>query len=1442
MKVDTTTRAYTVKLSGTENWRASIWMTHLTANKGVRAWGEWLLTLRGGLPAALADNQPGRRVILALSWLSVESPVGLITPQEIVVGKAGGNVPREEREEQLKTAFRRILKQKGVKNQVDWINDCEPALLARIRDDAVWVDRSAAFTRFASKWKSSPTPEWAADTLLDLLGGIDGYFAIPEVDAPPATEGKDFVIKAGNWLSRNWGAGEKSDSGTIGRTLAKLAQVENQKIVGAKGMTAISVLLESVGVDADSVSDPEKQLKRLKQAVGWKGRPSKGAMALEKLLNAPKVTSEIWESVQIKLREESDEQKNKSQNAAEIPGWMPAFRADIEKRIGMPFRIEKDNIWEFAVMLDHALRRVSAGHTWIKRAEASRRQFKEAASKIENLPATARKWLDTFCEDRSDSSGSTDGYTIRRGAIDGWDEVVKIWSTLPKPSRQARIQVVRDLQSNWPDDKKFGDVQLFAGFGDEDEEIPHRCLADDAAKCVWTDDKGKFTTTYLKDYVAARTAENDQSRFKVPAYRHPDPLRHPVFVDFGNSRWSITYSALKAAHDRDKLQEKLGSAKSDAARQAIQKELAEKPDLNGVTLSLWTGEVVEPLPLRWHGKRLRKDLDFEHFDGGGESVSRADRLGRAVVGQPRGGVEIAQVFGQSDWSGRLQAPRRELDRLADRVYGRKGEPDERLLDQLTGKALDQRNRLNWFLSFSAKLQPSGPWLEYAASKLPEGWEYKKGRTGYYLNIKANQDRKGRARLQLSRLHGLRLLSVDLGHRYAAACAVWETISAAEMEQACKLADKVIDDKQDDLFRHLKRKSDKRDKSGKPIVTTTIYRRIGPDVLPDGKRHPAPWARLDRQFLIKLQGEEYCVRQAYAEEYQAVNALYDWLGKKMEMLSREVLELNGGKTIYPQINEFLLSALRHARHGLRRYGDYARIAFSLTARVKLLSGGRSKEMTDAERVASLEDALVLWQGLANSSEHQDQFALQLWQKWIEQKLGGPTPVPIPEDASRAERKKKLDESRTALSSVASRLANRDNSDLHGIWSDEWKEQTSQWQQHLRSLRRIILPRVGQRPPSDSPKLPAWKERVKALRDVGGLSLDRLSTIQGLYKAMRAFHSRPEPHDPRAGVKRIEEESGKGYQFGERILQTLDRLRENRIKQLASRIVEAALGVGSENREHWERGRKRPRQRIEDARFAPCHAVVIENLENYRPEETRMRRENRQLMTWAARNVRKYIMDGCQLNGLYLDEVSAAYTSRQDSRTGRAGIRCVDVPADKLLETSGIWQKQIERSRKRQKDGKADERDTFLLSLVENFRGSSNTKAVLRIPNRGGDIFVSSLSADSRIGGLQADLNAAANIGLKALLDPDWSGAWWYVPCSSKGIPLPEKTKGSAVAEIDEPLLIPTQKWDAKSVLNLWRDLSEDFTKSAWMSYQDYWNVHVPKRVINALSKHNGIPEK
>jgi IS605 OrfB family transposase len=338
--------------------------------------------------------------------------------------------------------------------------------------------------------------------------------------------------------------------------------------------------------------------------------------------------------------------------------------------------------------------------------------------------------------------------------------------------------------------------------------------------------------------------------------------------------------------------------------------------------------------------------------------------------------------------------------------------------------------------------------------------------------------------------------------------------------------------------------------------------------------------------------------------------------------------------------------------------------------------------------------------------------------------------------------------------------------------------------------------------------------------------------------------------------------------------MEKMRENRVKQLASRIAEAALGIGDETSVNGKDGRrKRPTEISNDPRFAPCHAVVIEDLTHYRPDETQTRRENRQLMSWSSSKVKKYLGEACQLNGLYLREVPPAYTSRQDSRTGAPGLRCNDVTVAEF-NTSRFWRKQVEAAEKKQKEGKGDARERYLLSIDEESRSAANDIDVFRIPVKGGEIFVSACRPDGgsnakrkALSGLQADLNAAANIGLRAIFDPDWEGRWWYIPCDATTFyPVAKKFIGCKAVDSSKPLRIVAEKvavsssgidekrsgrkgivpTDGSRIVNLWRDPSgapirwDVPSNSEWQDYAEYWNK-VQSRVIANLRKSCGLRE-
>ncbi len=1403
----TTTRAYTMRLKGMDpedsSWRDMLWESHVAINRGARAFGDWLLTFRGGICHTLADTpvpvkgkpdrEPTReekkdkRILLALSWLSVESEAG--APQKYLVSHEGKG---KRRRWQTVEALEDILHTRGLPPEAirSWLADCAPAVSSAIRDDAVWVNRSKAFDDAVKMIGDSLTRDEIWD-LLDRFFNSKTQYITPieklsdkDDDAPTEKiESKDLVQKALGWISNRFGKAKGADFESMAYAfdvIADWAKSENAGIDTKEGLSNLIAKLKDKGLVV-SQDNPAG----IMNLVSRPGPPNKMLLTIKSI---SKKTCIDDETLNILKGASTDAEECRKKIGRKGPKpWSDGILADIESQCGFTYRKPGGTAAnaEFSVMLDHAARRVSGNQSWIRLAEANRRSFDNEADKISLVLDDAKTWLDAYCERRAGTSGAIDAYVINKRAIEGWGHVVQAWSQPDCKTVEDRIKAARNLQSD-QDIEKFGDIQLF------------EALADDDAVCVWLKD-GKPSPDNLKNYVAAAIAVRNKLRFKVPAYRHPDPLLHPVFIDYGNSRLFIKF----AAHKPKKGQ-----------------------DIRSLVMTIIRNGAPETVSLLWQSKKLMADFDLRNklLESKNESsepanVSRADRLGLAAsAADPDGEIHIMNVFDEKHWNGRLQAPRAQLEALDRALRKNGGQWDER--------TLRMKNSIQWFVTFSPKLQPAGPWIDFAKHNGLNP------NSKYYPPATLNKGRKGMARILLSRLPGLRILSVDLGHRIAASCAVWETLSSEQMQAACSAAGHDAPGS-DDIFIHLS------SQNPEGQTRNVIYRRIGADLLPDGSPHPAPWARLDRQFPVKLQGEAEKPRKPGPLEYEAVAALEQKIG----LVETEPIEKR-----FHHVDKLMSHAVRIGRLGLRRHTTAARIAFNLTTDKKALPGGSAEKLSDDDRVKLLTDSLFEWHLSASSTRWKSPVASALWKEHIQPLTSGielPDPDSQDTEMSAPARKKKNDTLKATLKPAAEKLAG-DRAlciKLHKLWADLWAREDSDWKVSLRTLRDWLLP-SGKSTASG------------AIRCVGGLSVERITTLKSLYQLQKAFFTRLTPEG-----RQVDESSGQpltaGEHFGKRTLDAIEKLRENRVKQTASRITEAALGIGIESKRPIEKDSKRFKGKM-PARpsrqvFKPCHAVIVENLRHYRPEEVRTRRENRQLMSWASSKIFDHLANACELNGLLLREVSAAYTSRQDSRTGAPGSRCKDVPVKDFIGGKSFWKNEIARSDKKFKKGTADSRDDLLLDL-RNFWEDKPPEVIekarpIRIIYRGGELFVSADALSPLSNGIQADINAAANIGLKALLDPDWAGAWWYVPCNTKTHkPLARRAGGSTAIDTSQSLKEDdtseksgkkknTKK--TRDVVNLWRDPSGGpVHDSQWSPTTEYWQ-DVQKRVVSVLRKYNKL---
>ena len=285
-----------------------------------------------------------------------------------------------------------------------------------------------------------------------------------------------------------------------------------------------------------------------------------------------------------------------------------------------------------------------------------------------------------------------------------------------------------------------------------------------------------------------------------------------------------------------------------------------------------------------------------------------------------------------------------------------------------------------------------------------------------------------------------------------------------------------------------------------------------------------------------------------------------------------------------------------------------------------------------------------------------------------------------------------------------------------------------------------------------------EKAPCIRGQRGLSMERLEQLEGLRKLFLRYN--------RSLDKKPGQPSNVGFGFqhdsGEpclQLLEKIDRMKEQRINLTAHLILAQALGVRL--REHQLAAAERESRDIHGEYEVipdrkPVDFIVMENLDRYLTSQGRAPSDNRRLRKWAHRAVRdKLKMLAEEPFGIPLVEAAAAYSSRFCAKAGHPGMRCEERPAlDAYLR---------EQLKKRAKTppakGRVDHREIYR-RLLEQFAALEKSNAVrkaassklprtLLLPKAGGPLFLPVVGS----GIVQADANAAINIGLRAVAAPE-----------------------------------------------------------------------------------------
>lgn len=458
---------------------------------------------------------------------------------------------------------------------------------------------------------------------------------------------------------------------------------------------------------------------------------------------------------------------------------------------------------------------------------------------------------------------------------------------------------------------------------------------------------------------------------------------------------------------------------------------------------------------------------------------------------------------------------------------------------------------------------------------------------------------------------------------------------------------------------------------------------------------------DGEWQVELYGERG--RGATREEWDEANVISADLGVDAEM----VLGTDPARYSFPQMNDRLLFALRRAQTRLARLQSWSAVAEDESRRSRV-----------HREIEALDDDTLMLKPAVEAAN------------W-----NAVTSILLPE----------IERLRGVIKSQLERIANRVQPLRGRRW--EWAERSDGSGCHV--LRQTAH---------------GTDRKDKMLGGQRGLSMERLEQLDELRRRClslnRALQQTP-------GRKPVMGSRTKGAEVPDpcpELLEKTEALREQRVNQTAHLILAQAFGLRL--RAPQKDKALRARQDIHgEYEHIPGRAlvdfIVMEDLARYLASQGRARSENTRLMKWCHRQILGKLKQLCEAYGISVLETPAAYSSRFCSRTGIAGFRAVDLTPEACEDFR--WKKHLVRLQAEaagEKRLKPDERveSVHVKALLDQLAAINKDEAdggnkrpkwrTLLAPVAGGPIFVPAKGSAT-----QADMNAAINLGFRAIAAPD-----------------------------------------------------------------------------------------
>ncbi|MEI6818448.1 MAG: type V CRISPR-associated protein Cas12b [Verrucomicrobiota bacterium] len=279
----------------------------------------------------------------------------------------------------------------------------------------------------------------------------------------------------------------------------------------------------------------------------------------------------------------------------------------------------------------------------------------------------------------------------------------------------------------------------------------------------------------------------------------------------------------------------------------------------------------------------------------------------------------------------------------------------------------------------------------------------------------------------------------------------------------------------------------------------------------------------------------------------------------------------------------------------------------------------------------------------------------------------------------------------------------------------------------------------------------------IRGQRGLSMQRLEQLDGLRRLFLRYN-RSLDREPGIPAKFGREDEGRtSGEPCQSLLDKIDRMKEQRVNQTAHLILAQALGVRLCPHQISDVERRESDMHGEYEKIpgrAPVDFIVIEDLSRYLSSQGRAPAENSRLMKWAHRAVRdKLKMLAEEPFGIPVVETVPAYSSRFHAVNGQPGSRLHELhelesfQLQALVKTAGKTE-AAERHRAIAAEALI-EQFQLLAKANEERQIGGKVPLTLYFPKAGGPLFLAARDGNP----VQADLNAAANLGLRTIAAPE-----------------------------------------------------------------------------------------